>query len=51
MNGQHTVNQIAERIRQLFCEVPDELVQHVRAFVTDLVDRGFVGYELNGEGQ
>ncbi|MEN6389380.1 MAG: PqqD family peptide modification chaperone [Syntrophomonas sp.] len=39
LNGQRTVDEIVDGIRQTFTEVPDELKEDVQSFLDDLADR------------
>ena len=51
MDGQHDLNGIVEEVKNSFSDVPDAVSDHVTAFVNDLVERGFVVYELGDENQ
>jgi SynChlorMet cassette protein ScmD len=51
MDGQHDLNDIVEEVKSSFSDVPDVVSDHVTAFVNDLVERGFVVYELGDENQ
>lgn len=51
MDGQRAVPDIAAQIGNDFAEVPESAPQEVQAFVDDLAQRGFVGYEVTGEGR
>ena len=51
MDGQHDLNGIVEEVKSSFSDVPDAVSDHVTAFVNDLVERGFVVYELGDENQ
>ena len=48
MDGQHTLEGIVAEARDRFADVPDGAAGDVTAFVDDLAERGFVGYELEG---
>lgn len=48
MDGQHSLEEIVEEIKDRFADVSDSVVQHVSEFVNNLVERGFVVYELEG---
>jgi len=48
MDGRRTVNEIVAEIKDQFAEVPDAAAKDVLAFIKDLSQRGFVGYELKG---
>ena len=47
MDGQRCVEELVKEIENHFADVPDTAVEDVNAFVDDLAERGFVGYELN----
>jgi SynChlorMet cassette protein ScmD len=46
MDGQHDLKDIVEEVKNSFSEVPDAVSDHITSFVSDLVERGFVVYEL-----
>ena len=46
MDGRRSLEEIVAEIRERFSEVPDAATEEVAAFVKDLADKGFVGYEL-----
>lgn len=46
MDGLHTDTDIAEELRKAYDDVPGDADSHVREFIADLVNRGFVGYEV-----
>jgi SynChlorMet cassette protein ScmD len=45
MDGQHNLDQIVTVVRDQFADVPGAADEEVAAFVDDLSQRGFVGYE------
>ena len=47
MDGQRCVEELVKEIENHFADVPDTASEDVTAFVNDLAERGFVGYELN----
>jgi SynChlorMet cassette protein ScmD len=49
MDGTHTVEQIASELPSLFSDVPERATEDLRAFVDNLVERGFVGFEIPRE--
>lgn len=48
MDGRHSLEEIVTEIKDQFADVPGAAVKEVTAFVKDLAERGFVGYELKG---
>ena len=46
MDGSHSLEEIIAEIKDQFADVPDAAAKEVTAFVKDLAERGFVGYEL-----
>lgn len=48
MDGRHSLAEIVEEIKDQFADVPAAAATEVTAFVKDLAERGFVGYELKG---
>ena len=48
MDGQHNLEEIAIGIRECFSDVPDAAGDELAAFIDDLAERGYVGYELVG---
>lgn len=46
MDGRHGLEEIVKDIPTHFADVPETVLEDVTRFVEDLVDRGFVGYEL-----
>jgi SynChlorMet cassette protein ScmD len=48
MDKQCSLEEIVTEIENRFSDVPAGANQHLNAFVNDLADRGFVGYELDG---
>lgn len=46
MDGHHSREDILRVLKARFADAPDSVVDDVDAFVDDLVERGFVGYEL-----
>jgi SynChlorMet cassette protein ScmD len=51
MDGKHSVEEIINKIRDRFADVPENSFEHVTSFVNSLADKGFVGYELKGSGK
>ena len=47
MNEQRGIEELVREIENHFADVPDTASEDVTAFVNDLAERGFVGYELN----
>jgi SynChlorMet cassette protein ScmD len=48
MDGKRTLKAIIAKIQDEFADVPDAAEKDVVAFIKDLTERGFVGYELKG---
>jgi hypothetical protein len=48
MDGQHDIDGILAEIEERFADVPEAAGEEVTAFINDLAERGFVGYELEG---
>ena len=46
MDGQCNMDDIVENVKDHFSEVPDTVHQEVTTFVDQLVENGFVGYEV-----
>ncbi len=46
LDGEHTPTQILNEIKNHFDNVPDEAGNHLQEFIQDLLNRGFVGYEV-----
>ena len=48
MDGKHGIDEIIAEIEDQFAHVPDAATKDIPAFIKDLTQRGFVGYELKG---
>ena len=48
MDGKHDVLMVIEEIKKRFADVPETVEQEVQSFVDDLVERGFLGFEVSG---
>jgi SynChlorMet cassette protein ScmD len=48
LDGRHTLEEIVTKIKDQFADVPSAAAKEVTAFVKDLAERGFVGYEVKG---
>ncbi len=46
LDGRHDLDQIAGELRERYDAVPENVGEDVNAFVADLAERGFVGYEV-----
>ncbi len=46
LDGTHTLDQIVAAVRSNCEEVPDDVQEHCRSFVEDLVKQGLAGYEV-----
>ena len=51
MDGQRSLEEIVAELRDRFADVPHAAVEDITAFVDDLAEQGFVGYELKGTGR
>ena len=50
MDGTHSLKEIVVEIHDQFAGVPNAAEKDVTAFIKDLAERGFVGYEVKGRG-
>jgi SynChlorMet cassette protein ScmD len=50
MDGRRTLEQIVVEIHDQFADVPDAAEKDVTAFIQDLAQRGFIGYEVKDKG-
>ena len=48
MDGTHSLKEILDEIHDQFADVPDAAEKDLTAFIKDLAERGFVGYEVKG---
>ncbi|AFM27311.1 SynChlorMet cassette protein ScmD [Desulfomonile tiedjei] len=48
LDGEHTEHEILAHIEEHFESVPADASAHLAEFIKDLIDRGFVGYEVPG---
>lgn len=48
MDGKGSLEQIAQEIKASFEEAPDSAIEDVTAFVNNLAERGYAGYEMPG---
>lgn len=46
MNGKNCREDIISKVKESFTDVPDDVAEDVDAFISDLEDRGFVGFEI-----
>jgi len=46
MDGQRSLNEIMTQVKDQFTDVPEAATDEVTAFVNELAESGFVGYEL-----
>ena len=46
MNGERNLENIVEEVRDRFVDVPETVFEEVSAFVSNLAESGFVGYDL-----
>lgn len=49
MDGTHSLEEIVAEIQDQFSDVPDAATKEITAFVKDLAERGFIGYEVKGK--
>ncbi len=49
LDGEHTLDQIAADVEQQFDNAPDSVGEDVRAFLEQLEEQGFVGYEVEDQ--
>ena len=50
MDGKRTLEEIVTEVKEQFDGVPDTVLEEMRAFVDNLAERGFVGYEVEMSG-
>lgn len=48
LDGTRTIDQVVAAVREEYDDVPETVGEEVRAFIGDLVSRGYAGYELKG---
>ncbi len=46
MDGAKDFETIVAEVKEIFDGVPESVSEEINAFVTDLKERGFIGYEL-----
>ena len=46
MDGNRTLENLVDEIKDQFSDVPDEAIEDLTAFVENLAENGFVGYEV-----
>ena len=49
LDGKHSLEDILKDLRENCEEVPDEAGEHLKNFIHDLKELGFVGYEIQNE--
>jgi len=49
LDGKHSLDDILKDLRENCEEVPDEAKEHLKNFIHDLKELGFVGYEIQNE--
>lgn len=47
MDGRRSIDAICDGIRESFDETPETVKDDIAAFIRDLADRGFLGYEMD----
>lgn len=50
MDGRRSLKEIVAEIQDQFADVPDAATKDVTAFIKDLAQRGFIGYEVKDRG-
>jgi SynChlorMet cassette protein ScmD len=48
LDGKHTLEDIVKVVRERCEDVPQDVGQHTKDFVADLVKQGLAGYEVKG---
>lgn len=51
LDGKHTLEDILRMLRDNCKDVPDNGMEHIKEFTSELVERGFVGYETDGNSE
>jgi SynChlorMet cassette protein ScmD len=51
LDGSRSIEEVVAGLGKRFSEVPGTAVRDINAFVTNLVELGFVGYELKETGR
>ncbi len=46
LDGNHTAKDIEDKVRAYCSDVPDEANEHIEAFICELVEHGYAGYEV-----
>ena len=46
LDGNHTAKDIEAKVRAQCSDVPDEANEHIEAFIAELVEHGYAGYEV-----
>ena len=46
LDGRHTCNQILRKLRESCEDIPHDAEKDINAFIEDLVERGYAGYEV-----
>jgi SynChlorMet cassette protein ScmD len=49
MDGKRSLKEIVSEIKTSFEDVPEAALEKITAFVDNLAERGYVGYELKGK--
>ena len=49
MDGKRSLEELVDEIKDRFADVPDAAIDDLTAFVNNLAEGGFVGYELEEE--
>jgi SynChlorMet cassette protein ScmD len=48
MDGERSLEEMVTEIKDHFADVPGTAIEHVTAFIGDLTESGFVGYDVRG---
>ena len=51
MDGAKNLDAIVAEVKESFDGVPESVFEEINAFVIDLEERGFIGYELDESGE
>lgn len=51
LDGSHTVDAIVKKVRETCQDVPADADKHIKEFLKDLAERGYVGFEVSRTGE
>lgn len=46
LNGKHTLDELTILIKEEFVEIPENVQEDVLTFIKDMVDKGYVGFDV-----